>query len=149
MFPTLGGSDFPSILKNEHLLSALRLTRGHAQSRAELSCTERGWEAGREGPVSIVSAPSAHVLLTQQSPSGLPLGISRLECCELAECGFSETLSNEGGGGRLKPNPQHQLSIKSRECAAFQSNTYQNRLLMGSLQGTGPSWWYQELIQGC
>lgn len=52
----------------------------------------------------------------------LPVGISRLECCEFAECGFSETLSNGGGGGWIKPNPQHRLSIKPRECAASQSD---------------------------
>lgn len=38
------------------------------------------------------------------------------------QSGFSETLSNEGGGGgRIKPNPQHQLSIKPGKFTATAS----------------------------
>lgn len=34
------------------------------------------------------------------------------------QSGFSETLSNGGGGGWLKPNPQHRLSINPGEFTA-------------------------------
>lgn len=40
------------------------------------------------------------------------------------QSGFSETLSNGGGGGgRIKPNPQHRLSIKPGEFTASPSDT--------------------------
>lgn len=40
------------------------------------------------------------------------------------QSGFSETLSNEGGGGgRIKPNPQQRLSIKVGNLTSFPSDT--------------------------
>lgn len=54
------------------------------------------------------------------------------------QSGFSETLSNEGGGGgRIKPNPQHRLSIKPGEFTASPSDTANtgSEQLLGSPQG--------------
>lgn len=57
------------------------------------------------------------------------------------QSGFSETLSNEGGGGgRIKPNPQHRLSIKPGEFTASPSDTANtgSEQLLGSPQGPDP-----------
>lgn len=67
----------------------------------------------------------------------LPPGSARRNAVSL-QSGFSETLSNEGGGGgRIKPNPQHRLSIKLGEFTASPSDTANtgSEQLLGSPQG--------------